>query len=323
MSLTTPPSIFVVGERFSSLAALEAKLEQAQHENSMQLWKRDSRTIAAAVKKGIKRPMKEELGVYSMKICCCHGGKKFKSGGTGQRKSKTLKNDCPYSVNIMVSADGNNLEVTDIVDEHNHEIHPSLFAHYARQRKLSEEKKAEVRNLLSLDCNKKVLQQKLMVETNQVILLKDIHNIGTASKKGMTRNDLTEFVRILREEHKCDVGICVGEGNALKGIVFQDEAMKKVFDAYPEIVCIDATYKLTELRIPVYITLAEDGMGMSEITAISLLISEEAETLHWLLEWFKSNNPGWSRTRVFMADKDMTERHVICLLYTSPSPRDS
>ena len=31
---------------------------------------------------------------------------------------------------------------------------------------------------------------------------------------------------------------------------FQDVQMQQVFAAYPELVCIDATYKLLELRLP-------------------------------------------------------------------------
>ena len=39
----------------------------------------------------------------------------------------------------------------------------------------------------------------------------------------------------------------------LQGIFFQDQQMKQIFAAYPELVCVDATYKLLELRFPVYI----------------------------------------------------------------------
>ena len=37
------------------------------------------------------------------------------------------------------------------------------------------------------------------------------------------------------------------------------------FQSYPEIILIDARYKLTELRLPVYLLLVEDCMGESEI----------------------------------------------------------
>jgi hypothetical protein len=48
--------------------------------------------------------------------------------------------------------------------------------------------------------------------------------------------------------------VLVDDSNMLQGIFFQDPAMKQVFASYPELMFIDATYKLLELRFPLYIT---------------------------------------------------------------------
>lgn len=37
-----------------------------------------------------------------------------------------------------------------------------------------------------------------------------------------------------------------------KGIFFQDQQMKQAFSAYPDLIFIDATYKLLQLGIPLY-----------------------------------------------------------------------
>ena len=70
------------------------------------------------------------------------------------------------------------------------------------------------------------------------------------------------------------VEIVKSESDNLLGIYFQDEEMKQIFKAYPELVCIDSTYKLLELRFPVYIMLIEDGNGQSELVAVFLLLEE-------------------------------------------------
>ena len=44
-------------------------------------------------------------------------------------------------------------------------------------------------------------------------------------------------------------------GKNLKGMFFQDQQMMQTFKVYPELLCLDATYKLIELRLPVYIML--------------------------------------------------------------------
>ena len=67
----------------------------------------------------------------------------------------------------------------------------------------------------------------------------------------------------------------VNSDNDLHGFFFQDEGMKKaLIAAYPQLLCIDATYKLFVLRLPLYVMLAEDGNGPSEIVCAFLLLEE-------------------------------------------------
>ena len=70
--------------------------------------------------------------------------------------------------------------------------------------------------------------------------------------------------------------VLVNSDNDLHGIFFQGEGMKQAFAAYPELLCIDATSKLLELCLPLYIMLAEDGNGQSEILHVFLLLIEVA-----------------------------------------------
>ena len=128
------------------------------------------------------------------------------------------------------------------------------------------------------------------------------------------------------------VEVLVDQSDMLQGIFFQDQEMKDIFSAYPELVCVDATYKLLELRFPVYVMLIEDGNGQSEIVAIFLLLEENERSISAMVNSFKSHNNRWESVRVLMADKDMTEREVfasafpqakllICLYHTFRSFR--
>ena len=60
--------------------------------------------------------------------------------------------------------------------------------------------------------------------------------------------------------------------------------MRDTFKAYPELLCLDATYKLLELRLPVYLMLSEDSNGQSEIAAVCLLVQEDATSVTWMVE---------------------------------------
>ena len=50
-------------------------------------------------------------------------------------------------------------------------------------------------------------------------------------------------------------------------IFYQVQYMQTVFDMYPEVVMVDSTYKLLNLRMPVFIFLGVDGNGLSETFA--------------------------------------------------------
>jgi len=78
-----------------------------------------------------------------------------------------------------------------------------------------------------------------------------------------------------------------------------------------KVVFADATYKLIDLRLPVYVLMTEDGNGQSEIAAIGLLVNEEEQTLRWFFETFKKHNLISVNTRVYVTDKDMKKRKII------------
>ena len=84
-----------------------------------------------------------------------------------------------------------------------------------------------------------------------------------------------------------------------------------MFQCYPEILLVDITYKLNDLRLPLYVMLVVDGNGESEIVGLMLAADERQETIRQMMVYFKDLNPKWNEINCGMADKDMTERQVI------------
>ena len=84
------------------------------------------------------------------------------------------------------------------------------------------------------------------------------------------------------------------EEKNFKGLFFQDVQMADAFQAYPEIIFLDATYKLLELGLPVYIMLCEDSNGQSEIIAVCLLVFED---VIWMMNTFKKMNSKWGNIK--------------------------
>ena len=101
------------------------------------------------------------------------------------------------------------------------------------------------------------------------------------------------------------------EDKVLSGIFFQDEEMRRMYDCFPELLFVDATYKLNELQMPLYLFIVEDGNGESEIVAMWILVSEDASSIPHMAEIFQKHNRSWPKTSTIMSDKDFVERDAL------------
>lgn len=107
------------------------------------------------------------------------------------------------------------------------------------------------------------------------------------------------------------VDVLVDCDKNLKAIFYQTPEMQQNFRQYPELVMIDATYKLNDLRMPLFLLLVVDGNGQSEIVALWIAADEERDTIKQMLQSFKTHNENHAKVTCVMADKDLTERAVI------------
>jgi zinc finger SWIM domain-containing protein 3 len=123
------------------------------------------------------------------------------------------------------------------------------------------------------------------------------------------------------------VEVIADKNGLVNGIYFQDDVMRRMFEKFPELFMIDATYKLNELRLPLFIIMPNvDGNGASEIVALWIVSDEGRHTVTEMIKIFKRCNENWSKIRCIMSDKDFGERNflsehipgfplLICLFY--------
>lgn len=174
-------------------------------------------------------------------------------------------------------------------------------------------------SLLRLRPDKKLLREHLESCSSKVVTLRDLSNFAAKIKKDNPRNDLQATVKLLQDNYKATVRLLTDENNELRPMFFQDETMKRSFGDYPEIIFIDATYKLLETQMSCFRVIVEDGNGESEIIAVGLFGSEDGDTLRWFLNVFKELNKSWAAARIVMADKDLKERQVVTELLPQAS----
>ena len=137
-------------------------------------------------------------------------------------------------------------------------------------------------------------------------------------KYEISKNDLEPVVNFLKSKTNSTVEVFVSKENKFLGILYQVEYMKNIY-MFPEILLVDATYKLLDLCIPVYLLLAVDGNGLSEIVALFILTEETEETIQTVLNVFKAKNESWEKTKVIMSDKDFVEREAFKDCFTNTS----
>ncbi|XP_071125473.1 uncharacterized protein [Mytilus edulis] len=299
-----------VGDKFSSFSALNTRIRQYEVQNNIEFYKRDSRTIESARKRGIKRELSEDLQFYQIRYSCINGGKEHNSKTNGERpKQSSFRKGCPAYFSVGVSEDGKFLVVKSIEDHHNHVISKGLFEMLPRERRLPEEELKEAEKLVSLQVNNKLMRDHLQDKTGKKVILKDISNIISKVNASKKSDNIESLVSKLKKTGSV-VEVFHDFNNQVQGVFYQDEEMQKIFSAYCDIVFVDATYKLNDLRMPLYVIMIEDSLGQSEVAAICLLNSEEKPVLQHLIKCFQKHNPDSSGIKVIMADKDIVERDV-------------
>ena len=134
--------------------------------------------------------------------------------------NRTFRKGCPAHISLRANDRGSALQVKSVCFDHNHEISQvmitivvqnsinshnvclqELFRHLPLQRQLSAATKAKVASLLQMDANKKLVQQQISQESGKIVLLKDLANIATNSKKGKSKNDLDTSVSQLIDKY--------------------------------------------------------------------------------------------------------------------------
>lgn len=327
--------VFFVGQKFHTLEELETAKQMYEDSHFCELWKRDVRTLTAAASRVPRRVSNAnpDLTYYSLHLSCKFGGRNVETRVNRKRKTKSFRQGCPFKVYISLSENGQYLQVNRISSTHNHLLQQQIYEHLPRQRAArNKHVTKEIEDAIKLQANPKLLKQKIETATGKKVTLKDISNIKQNSKKNVQTNDIENVMDYLREQPGSGTDVVVDEDNNFKGIFYQDAHMQNIYSHFPEILLVDATYKLLDLRMPVYLLMCIDGDGLSEVLAMFIVAEETKEVIKATVELFKKHNPSWDKTKVVMSDKDFTERDVfkacfpaaslnICLYHTLRSFR--
>lgn len=148
------------------------------------------------------------------------------------------------------------------------------------------------------------------------MLLKYLHNVKQKISPRET-NDLEAIFDGIKTQENVDIEFFVSEErNQLEGIYFQDARMKKYFQLYPEVVLMDATYKLNDRRMPLFLMMVIDGNGESQIVAMFIIRTENYDVVLKMLNKFKTVNANHNEVKTILSDKNFADRRA----YTEALP---
>lgn len=233
---------FFIGMKFDSFETLKLQIANYEKHNFCNLKIRESRRILNAQRR-LNRSVNAQLIYYEIKYVCFFGVS-YKCNGKGDRKTSTLKSNCPFHIALRASTDGHFLEVKSMNLFHNHTLDASIYQNLPSQRKINRSDKV-LSELISLGANKKLIQAKIHQETGRNVSLKSLHNITKYTSVEV--NNVDSIVTLLQKNFNCKVKI-LSNKNSVCGIFFMDDKMKQAFDFFPEVVFMDATYKLLDSR---------------------------------------------------------------------------
>lgn len=97
-------------------------------------------------------------------------------------KLRSLRNDCPSFIMLRASKDGKNLEVVGVNNDHNHDCSSFVNQNLPHQRKLPEDVKQEVVEMMLLHIDRKKIIEYVKKKTNKSITVKDLFNLKAKYK---------------------------------------------------------------------------------------------------------------------------------------------
>ncbi|KAG1662474.1 hypothetical protein GQR58_020932 [Nymphon striatum] len=113
------------------IGQVNCNIEFHERAENNSYWRRDSRTLAAAEKRGLNVPdnceLKCQLKYYEIKFSCVKGGRGYTSSSTGKRPHQsTFRAGCQSFIQVTYSKERHKLVIVNLNLEHNHAVNLSF-----------------------------------------------------------------------------------------------------------------------------------------------------------------------------------------------------
>ena len=143
--------------------------------------------------------------------------------------------NCPVKVTVSFDRKVNKLVVRECSLEHNHWIGLEIMMHYPTHQRLSNAESKEIKRVLDLGANKKLVKQQIQRKFGKVTTLKDIQNIRDRMKRNEQHGQrdaqivLDKLSEALSHDPQASGGVVVDNEDNLSVLYYRSGLMSVSF----------------------------------------------------------------------------------------------
>ncbi|KAL3186036.1 hypothetical protein MRX96_028165 [Rhipicephalus microplus] len=145
-----------------------------------------------------------------------------------------MKQGCPATVVIAARRTSQQLEITKIDCNHNHEVNKEIFQLYPENRRLTHHEKEYVLPLLDLNVLPNVIAGKLAEKTGKVVTTQDLHNVKRNCHGRDEAEQLLQEIEKWRQQHRAKIIPITDENEELQILFIQTPHMQQAYKSFPE-----------------------------------------------------------------------------------------
>ncbi len=114
----------------------------------------------------------------------------------------------------------------------------------------------------------------------------------------------------------CSFKYSSNSDGVLELVFWQTLGMREIFSKYPNVICVDATYKLNRSGYPVFIIIIIDANFQTRIAALAFMANDHrSDLLEMLFNWFNEFNPAFTEIKTIISDKNEPQINILRKLY--------
>jgi hypothetical protein len=228
------------------------------------------------------------------------------------RSTSSRLSGCPFVVKALFSKKRNTWQVTEILEEHNHDMAPG----YYENRRMGDEEKAIVRQMLQHGADYASVSRALQADfNNQHNTTKRVLYNEAAAMRAEFLDGRPPIVALIDELTAADY-ICHVRKNAdgaVSGLFYTHKESVKLAKRFCSVFVMDCTYKTNRFGMPLLNIVGITSTFSTFNAGFAFLRMETCEEYTWALEAFSSI----VRPKLIATDRELALMNAISIVFPS------